>query len=307
MKLFRIKESLEDLHKQAEYWNGYEREKAVKKLGNIGSSSSIPVLLRRVNDWVPQVRLAARESLLALCTTQNAEAFVNHLPNVFHLRNCGRSDHSVLIDNVIEYLLKPNNQKIIVDNICNSDRKIARICLTLSIENKLEAPEKVIQLGFKHQDVIVRSMAFELFKPELEGISKPLIEMAQSDSFMPIRRETLRMLWETSHDAELLKGFLFDKHASVRALANRLLQDGGLQRDIETLYTNEIEANSSVHKTKCAIWGIGHLKLTQHIDSILQHLDSAYSSVRKQALISLNNIDAHNIEIVLEDALNDIL
>ncbi len=305
MKLFRIKESLEDLHKHAEDWNGYEREKAVKRLGNIASSSSIPVLLRRVNDWVPQVRQAAKESLLALCTTQNAEAFVHQLPNVFHLQNCGRADHSVLMDGVVEYLLKPDNQNIIVNNICNSDRKIARICLMLSIENKLESPEKVIQLGFKHQDVIVRSMAFELFKPALEGITKPLVKMAQYDSFMPIRREVLRMSWEASRNVEMAKVSLFDKHASVRSLSVRLLEDGGFRGETEALYIDEINSNSCIHKVRCAIWGIGHLKLVKFEGNARHHLGSPYSSIRKQALMSLIKLDIDDVGEVLRKSLFD--
>ena len=307
MKQFRSYKSIdiEDLHEQAESLSGYEREKAVERLGNIGNIKSISVLLTRINDWVPQVRDIAKESLLKLCTHENANSFIHKLPNLFHLQRCSRENHDYLINSVIQYLLEPENKSLIVDNISNHDRKIARICLMLSIEHNLEEPEKLIQLSFEHHDVIVRSNAFELFKPSLQGISKPLIELAQNDTFMPIRRETLRMLWETSKDVEQAKKFLFDRHSSVRTLANRFLQESKCQQEVESLYIDELSTISSVHKTRCAIWAIGHLKLTRHKNDVIQHLSSTYSSVRTQALVTLSNLNIDDINKRLETSLND--
>lgn len=262
-------------------------------------------MLRKVNDWVPQVRHAAKESLLALCTDQNVEAFVHQLPNIFHLQNCGRADHDVLVNKVVKYLLDSSNQKVIVENICNGDRKVSRLCLRLSIENKLKNHEELIQLGFKHQDVIVRSMAYELFKPALEGISNPLIEMARNDSFMPIRRETLRMSWEASRDVKMATTFLFDKHASVRSLSVRLLDEGSMRDQAEATYIDELSSNKSIQRIRCAIWGIGHLKLVKLENQARTHLDSKYPSIRKQALISLVKLGVGDIKEILKERLYD--
>lgn len=305
LKLLRINESLDDLHEQANDWNGHEREKAVERLGEIGSVSSIPVLLKRANDWVPQVRESAKKALLTLCTSQNVDAFVLHLPRLFHLQTCSRADHRALTDQIIAYLIRAKNSKAIINNISNRDQTIARLCLMLSIKNKLANNETLIDLGFNHQDVIVRSMAFELFKPSLKSISKQLIEKAKEDTFMPIRREMLRMTWQASNEIDSTKVFLFDKHASVRALATRLLSDAGYLNEVQALYTEDLSSTAKSNNIKCSIWAIGHLTLTQFENHVRLHLNSTYSLIRNQALLTLVKLKVSDVDTIVKEGLYD--
>lgn len=109
LKSFQKQEGLDDLILMAEHWNGFKRENAVRRLGMLGNPVAIPKLIVRVNDWVPQVREAARKALLMLMTPKNAKAFAESLPDLFHLRTCGRDNHAQFIDDVLEYLLKEEN------------------------------------------------------------------------------------------------------------------------------------------------------------------------------------------------------
>jgi HEAT repeat protein len=71
--------------------SGYKRENAVRRLGMLGDPAALDSLLRRANDWVPQVRLAALHAIRQLMIPANANAFVSSLPEIFHLEQCGRA------------------------------------------------------------------------------------------------------------------------------------------------------------------------------------------------------------------------
>lgn len=61
-------------------WNGYKREKTLRTLS--GAAPNIfffSLIVRRLNDWVPQVREAAREKLLEIAKVTNPEVVVEAL------------------------------------------------------------------------------------------------------------------------------------------------------------------------------------------------------------------------------------
>jgi len=89
--------ALDDLVAMSSHASGFRRENAVRRLGMLGNSLAIPHLIVRANDWVPEVRSAAREALSNLPRTGNGEAFVASLPAIMHLQTCTRDDHSRLL------------------------------------------------------------------------------------------------------------------------------------------------------------------------------------------------------------------
>src|ERR1700741_4148225 len=87
---------LEDLLAMSSHANGFKRENAVRRLGMLGNPMAIPSLIVRANDWVPQVRAAARDALSKLLRAGNGEAFVASLPAIMHLQTCTRDNHREL-------------------------------------------------------------------------------------------------------------------------------------------------------------------------------------------------------------------
>lgn len=58
-------------------WDGYKRERTIRALvGAAPNAFFFLMLLRRLNDWVPQVRLAAREKLLEIARATEVEFVV---------------------------------------------------------------------------------------------------------------------------------------------------------------------------------------------------------------------------------------
>lgn len=65
-------------------WNGYVREKALRTLaGPAPNSFFLSLAVRRLNDWVPEVRGAAREAVPRLAQATDPEQVVDMLCSVF--------------------------------------------------------------------------------------------------------------------------------------------------------------------------------------------------------------------------------
>src|SRR5690606_36655684 len=61
-------------------WHGYRRERALRALsGPAPNTFFFSLVVRRLSDWVPQVRMAAREKLPEIAKSTNPEYFVETL------------------------------------------------------------------------------------------------------------------------------------------------------------------------------------------------------------------------------------
>ena len=187
-------EGLDDLLAMSEHANGYQRENAVRRLGVLGNSLAIPKLLVRTNDWVPQVRSAARDALSRLLKKENAQAFIDCLPELHHLERCSRSDHRELIASVTQFLLLPENVDYVRLAITNHAPYIARTALRMCIDHDLIPKAHVVSQCLSHPDVIVRDMAATLFRDLSEDSLRPILRKAIRDPFMPVRREAFQIL-----------------------------------------------------------------------------------------------------------------
>src|ERR1041385_4525609 len=126
--------------------SGFKRENAVRRLGMLGNPLALPYLIERANDWVPQVRAAARDALSKLLTAENAEAYVTALPELMHLQTCLRDDH---LHHLHAGLQSP-------------DVQVARVAMRWLVERSRVAPAAIVAAGLSNKDVIVRSTAIDL-------------------------------------------------------------------------------------------------------------------------------------------------
>jgi hypothetical protein len=87
--------------------NGYTRENALRSLsGEVPNTFFFSLVLRRLNDWVPQVRLAAREKLLEMARSTNpqyvAEALCIAISNWHSWGRIAVADKAVILQVIAE-------------------------------------------------------------------------------------------------------------------------------------------------------------------------------------------------------------
>ncbi|WP_165385563.1 HEAT repeat domain-containing protein [Pseudoalteromonas phenolica] len=292
--------TFEQLVALSKHWDGYKRENAVLRLGMLGNPLAIPYLLSRANDWVPQVREATFKSLTRLVTNENIDVLIECLPQIYHLRNCGRANHDKLISVIEMLLLESRNKTKLVKNINNPNSYVARLCLKLAIENEVAEVSKLLEVSFSSRDVLVRVNAYnwaeQKYPIELEKHHTRLLR----DSFMPIRKEALRQSLLGSDAIKLAESSLLDRHSSIRELALKFyLENGG---NAVAFYRLNLTEGS---KAKAAVWGLGFLNSYDALDEIKSLFESGAPSIRKQALNSLLKLDSQNSESYLFNGLTD--
>ena len=306
LECFPSQEGLDDLLIMSEHWDGYKRENAVRRLGVLGNPVAIPSLIVRANDWVPQVRSAARGSLEKLLNNENAEAFIVSLPELYHLQNCARDNHNELISKVINFLLKPENNICIKLAIKNSDPYIARLAVKLCIENSLIDKQELVSDSLSHSDVIVRDIAADLLSTFTGETLELFLQKAINDPFMPIRREAfqiyLRQLPEQGID--IAHNFLFDRHASIREIAIISLLKNEI--DVEEKLTKTLSsANQSALRIRCAILGLADIGAKQLAPTIINFSRNFLPSIRKASVQALAKLLGEDAKSYLLDGLKD--
>jgi HEAT repeat protein len=305
--MFGKQESIDELLRLADSWNGYEREKAVRQLGLVGDSISIPMLIKRANDWVPQVRAASYKVLRDLLTEENALAFVDALPKIYHLESCYRDDHRELIKVVESFLLSEENKAKVVSGCISANPLVTRCCLKLTIEHQLLQPYQIVLQCIGSHDVVVRSTVANLFKLLTDDQLKEVMEAGLKDPFMPVRRETFLLSLSRFQDdsANLLEIFAFDRHASVREIAVKKLVEIGV--DIENLYLQKLSAKQSkLSQLRSALLGLSENNCIPAISTISEYLSSKYSSLRKASLQALVKLDQEKVKQYLTVGIRDV-
>ena len=306
LRTFARQEGLDDLLAMSVHANGYKRENAVRRLGVLGNPLAIPQLLVRTNDWVPQVRRAARDALSRLLKKENAQAFIDCLPELHHLERCGRSDHRELIAGVTQFLLLPENVDYVRLAITNHDPYIARTALRMCIDHDLIPKVHIVTRCLSHPDVVVRDMAATLFRDLSEDVLGPILRKAIRDPFMPVRREAFQIYLRRFPDAgmNVAHEMLFDRHIAVREIAIHQLVKHGV--DVEKIFTEVLSSpNQTVVKLRAALAGIAVLKARSEIRLLIKYTAHSRPSLRKAALQAITKLDEDVAEPLLVMALKD--
>ncbi len=90
--------------------NGYERQEAVRWLAERESGEELRPLLKRANDWVPQVRHAAQSALIARLTPKYAYRLACVLDEIESLQRMGRDSHAGFVSRVQALLVSPEGE-----------------------------------------------------------------------------------------------------------------------------------------------------------------------------------------------------
>lgn len=296
---------LDDLLAMSSHASGFKRENAVRRLGMLGNPIAIPYLIARANDWVPQVRAAARDALAKLLKTGNGDAFVASLPALMHLQTCSRDDHTGLLQAVQDFLLREENVHHLVAGLQNPDVRVARLATRLMVERQQMTATELVAAGLSHKDVVVRSTVIDLLKRlEAEDFAAAVTK-ALRDPYMPVRREAFQQLLERDIEAGLrvAHDMLFDGSASVREIAVRRLLNAG--ESVEQIYASALADSDRVAVVTCVLWGWAFMNCQTRSDEVRQLLGARFPSVRRSALQAIARLLPNEAADYLEAALAD--
>ena len=225
--------------------NGYVRHEAVRLLANETTGEELRYLLIRQNDWVSVIGDEAQTAINKRLVPSYLPPFAQCLPLVVHLLAFRRRDLSPVVHKVVEMLVQPQHDAMLVEVIKASDpsvrRQVARVALELAGEHQA----RVILHGLSSTDATIRSMCANRVGQSLSGPGlRHATTLLLRDRFMAVRREGFRIEAEGNPIAasHVWQRALLDSHASIRELARFHLRKLG-SFDAAAFYRRAFAAN----------------------------------------------------------------
>jgi hypothetical protein len=92
-----IPKTWDDLVSDTQSRNGFTRERAVVELARRMNADALPIFLERLNDWVPEVRGAARGAIASFISEQYLGTWIASIEEVIALSRGKRANHVELL------------------------------------------------------------------------------------------------------------------------------------------------------------------------------------------------------------------
>ncbi|WP_254460994.1 hypothetical protein [Xanthomonas sacchari] len=209
------------------HYDGRERQKAVARLGAFPGYLSLVAALIRCADWVPQVRIAAREAATQLLRTSTADDALAAWPMVLRLQRWVRVSDGWLEENVEQWMLEASNRDVLQRARAAADpvvrawayrRSIERGAAPLHVEATMQPDPRIGLHALRHAQATCASAAIAAIATA--GLHAP---------HPAVRRECLRTLAlaDPAAAAAALPHALLDRAAGVRRLAAYLTREHG--------------------------------------------------------------------------------
>lgn len=290
--------------------SGRVREAAVRELGRVGDGRAIPFLLIRVNDWVKNVRAAAREALRRFLDDAYTADFARALPIVMGLHDQRRGDHAALIATIYGLFRGPAGSAALREALLGRDARARRLALRFLSADDGPGANELLKLCLAGRDSILASTAASSLRnrsnvSDLEDILRALL----GSRFSRVRCEGLTGLAERFPEAasESLARALFDEHAGVREVARFYLRRRGTD-EFASLYRGRL--NDATNATAdpsaaAAIAGLGETGSRADADLAAFFLDHASLRVRAAAVRAVGRLSGDDYDDALIAALGD--
>ena len=145
--------SFDNLATLSKSHNGFKREIAIDLMDKLNDPKVLPLLIDRLNDWVPTVKLRAEKAFYSLMTTENSIRFVTSLVAIVHLNKRRRHNHNRLIETVVRFLTLENNKEKLIDAISSSNQELAFIAFRLCVDHNLVSNLSLVQLALQSKNL----------------------------------------------------------------------------------------------------------------------------------------------------------
>jgi len=280
--------------------NGYEREAAARRLAAIHDGSELPYLLLRLNDWVSQVREAAREAIRERLRAGYEAAFVANLFLVTRLRAVRRVDHAPLLGVIVNFLTRPSARDLMLAALdyASTRREVFAILTAPGVERL----DEVVLRALTNNDLLIRLYATRMVTTALppERIHDALLDRTRDTSFV-VRREAMTQFAGAFPDegTQLWRAALFDRSAGVREAAQFYVRRAGV--DVAQVYRDALPSADLV----AAIAGLGETGTAADAERLLPYLSNPRAVVRRAAVRAIVRVSKDQFVDALAALLTD--
>lgn len=261
-------------------YNGYVREKAVKKLVETQNPLAIQFIIYRLADWVQNVREVASKGLVNYKKIEFIDGLIENFETLEWLRSVERTDLNSFYTGIKNFIII-QNKKHVLDNFKSySDKTRIIVAKQLSDTNDVELNDLQILISDKH--FIVRNFALKKFNK----LTKVQINQLLNDKSARVRYETLFKLKETPDFKEIALNFIADNSATIRNFSRFILKDD--ISDFASIYNDNLQNNRNILGS---IIGLSEINGIKYIPTVESFLNNKSIRVKKFAFLSLKNLD----------------
>ena len=287
--------------------NGQLREQAVHELAKLNSDRALAFFLLRLNDWVPQVRAAARPYALDRIRSGSIDELIACYPLVDRLRTCKRADHQLVRDACFERLGEPAAIPKLMQNLTHANPLIRRMAFARLLQSEGAELAVLVEHGLASADVYVRSQMIREAIPRLpESEALATLEKLAQEPEPRVRVAALRGILELSaaRGLQLLRASLLDRSASVRRLAHYSLRAAGDEPDFVGLYRAAL-TEPVVRRRAAAVTGLSETGGPSNVDALLPMLADPSGRVVRATIRALAHLDFEGTRPALFACLGD--
>lgn len=289
-------------------YSGYVREAALARCIELGALELLPAIAERLNDWVPQVRQAARSALMTLLPFVPTAQLLALLPVVFRLINASRADHTAWIAQFELAFIRQVDVGDLTNAVHGRDVKVARACFQLLKRQKLLDAAALAALALKSQeDIVLAIEAIKLCEALPVESRDAQYAIAAKSHFGAVRTLALRALLSSEADSgkdRMAVDALLDVQSSVRAVAMAYLRTRHF--DLNGFYRNILrEPGLSSKRAQVALVSLANLRATEDLPLIKEFTAATHPSVRKAAYCAWMKIAEGDKDAVALAALKD--
>lgn len=271
---------------------GYIREAAVTQIATHSDASlSVPILLVRLNDWVPQVRDAASAAVQRLIQTAPVTDWVPSIGLLGTLRGRSRADHTLIERQIAAVFLRPDNREHFIAAIRSPDRKTSRWAVRVALRVPEAERGGFLELAIESSDLLNRSRAAEEIRRWKTCPNRDeLLRRMRRDPYMPVRRQALYAALETPLPERIahLKRALLDRHVSMRHAARVYLAElsaqEGLAFDPRQFYLSIIGDPSTPDHAR-ALAGLGDAGTPEDVRHLHTFVTTGYPDASAAAAV----------------------
>ncbi len=152
LQLIQRASKCSDLLPLCQHRNGYLRAAALARLAEQPALAHIPHIIARLNDWVPEVRLAARAAMRSHLRDEFFHQWLQAWPQIRHLYHCQRAVHRHLVMEVEAFLLHSKHRQTIGEMLYADDRQLAREACRLVAHAQLLPKTELIAYALASRD-----------------------------------------------------------------------------------------------------------------------------------------------------------
>lgn len=283
--------------------DGFERQRALEVLGNPPRRLDLAAALIRSQDWVPQVRKAARDALWEMFWGRMEEQVFGLFDLLVLLRERERGRSEDAVDFCNQCLRGEQFRELRWQLTTHHAPRVRLAAFQLMLEADPECADEVLRRAGQDPSVRIALWALREASANCDAAMDALLDVADRHRHPAVRAESVRLRDLRHPDAARLHAAVFDPARSVRNAAAYLLRS----RYDESAMPRWREAlDNAVAPTR----GIAAAAIAEHAEAVdLLRLERLLADpsprLRSMALHSLVRLKSPKLPHILLSALDD--